>query len=115
MRGCKAPRKRKRASGERRGREKGVGREGEAGEREETERRGKERGGRETDRQRQTHRETEAERETEKTHRRKSLLDWPVACSKVKLVISNRTLAKCSEEREREREREDAKVYLIGL
>ena len=31
-------------------------------------------------------------------HRRKSLFDWPVAFTKVILIVANCTLAKCSEE-----------------
>ena len=33
------------------------------------------------------------------TQRRKSLFDWPVAFTKVKLMAANCALAKCSEER----------------
>ena len=40
-------------------------------------------------------RERERERERE---RRKSLFDWPVAFTKVILIVANCTLAKCSEE-----------------
>ena len=32
------------------------------------------------------------------TQRRKSLFDWPVAFTKVILIVANCTLAKCSEE-----------------
>ena len=39
--------------------------------------------------------ERERERERE---RRKSLFDWPVAFTKVILIVANCTLAKCSEE-----------------
>ena len=39
--------------------------------------------------------ETEAERDRE---RRKSLFDWPMAFTKVILIVAKCTLAKCSEE-----------------
>ncbi len=44
-----------------------------------------------------TMRERERERETQDA-RRKSLFDWPVAFTKVILIVANCTLAKCSEE-----------------
>ena len=37
-------------------------------------------------------------KEREKDARRKSLFDWPVAFTKVILIVANCTLAKCSEE-----------------
>ena len=41
--------------------------------------------------------ETETERQIERDARRESLFDWPVAFTKVRLLVSNCTLAKCSE------------------
>ena len=48
------------------------------------------------DRDRQTYRQTD--RQTDRDARRKSLFDWPVAFTKVILIVANCTLAKCSEE-----------------
>ena len=52
---------------------------------------------REREREREGERERERERETQ-DGRRKSLFDWPVAFTKVILIVANCTLAKCSEE-----------------
>ena len=48
-----------------------------------------------------SHREIDRDRHIEKLERdarRKSLFDWPVAFTKVILIVANCTLAKCSEE-----------------
>ena len=50
----------------------------------------------ETDRQ--TDRQTDRHRQRQRDKRRKSLFDWPVAFTKVILIVANCTLAKCSEE-----------------
>ena len=45
------------------------------------------------------HREKEREGRREgRTQKRRSLFDWPVAFTKVKVMVANCTLAKCSEE-----------------
>ena len=49
-------------------------------------------------RERERVKERERERERERDARRKSLFDWPVAFTKVILIVANCTLAKCSEE-----------------
>ena len=43
-------------------------------------------------------RERGRDREGREGHRHKSFFDWPVAFVKVKLMVANCTLAKCSEE-----------------
>ena len=57
---------------------------------------------RQTDRDKDRHRETDKQRQRqrdrERDARRKSLFDWPVAFTKVILIVANCTLAKCSEE-----------------